>query len=141
MRDNFFLLSITLISLSLPRILFAQSEHPLHQGIYSAEQASRGEASFMASCASCHANDLRGNSNSPGLVGVGFLFLWEDRPLAELFNKMRSEMPTDRPGSLSTAVYLDLLAFILQRNGYPAGDSDLSGAVAEEPTVLIVAPP
>ncbi len=119
----------------------AQSENPLHQGIYTSEQAARGETAFMASCASCHANDLRGNSNSPGLVGMGFLFLWEGRPLADLFEKMRDEMPTDRPGSLSATTYVDLLAFILQRNSYPAGNMALSPDTLSSPELLIVAPP
>lgn len=94
----------------------------------------------MASCASCHANDLRGNSNSPGLVGMGFLFLWEGRPLSELFEKMRNEMPTDRPGSLSATTYADLLAFILQRNGYPSGSTALGPDALASPELLIVAP-
>lgn len=119
----------------------AQESHPLLQGIYTADQASNGESAFMASCASCHANDLRGNSNSPGLVGMGFLFLWEDRPLSELFEKMRSEMPTDRPGSLPTAQYLDLLAFILQSNGYPAGSTALATESVQNSDILIVPPP
>lgn len=95
----------------------------------------------MSSCATCHANDLRGNSNSPGLVGVGFLFLWEQRPLSELYEKMRTEMPTDRPGSLPAATYRDLLAFLLQRNGYPPGETPLDAALLEEVGLLIVAPP
>lgn len=118
----------------------AQSDNPLHQGIYTEAQASSGETAFMASCASCHANDLRGNSNSPGLVGMGFLFLWEGRPLSELFEKMRNEMPTDRPGSLSATTYADLLAFILQRNGYPSGSTALGPDALASPELLIVAP-
>lgn len=118
----------------------AQS-NPLQTGIYTASQAESGETAYMTSCASCHANDLRGNSNSPGLIGVGFLFLWEGRPLAELFEKMRTEMPTDRPGSLPAATYLDLLAYILQSNGYPAGNQPLSTEITDNPTLLIVPTP
>ncbi len=129
------------MSLTLSLKLVAQTDHPMHLGIFTTEQANRGEAAYRSNCASCHANDLRGNSNSPGLVGMSFLFLWEQRPLAELFNTMRVEMPTDRPGSLSTATYLDLLAFILQQNGYPAGDNGLSATIGDVPSILIVAPP
>ena len=57
--------------------LSAQSAHPLHAGLYEIEQANRGRDIYMTACASCHANDLRGNSNSPGLIGISFLFLWE----------------------------------------------------------------
>ena len=109
----------------------AQSTHPLHVGLYATEQASRGRDSYNADCASCHANDLRGNSNSPALVGISFLFLWENRPLSILFEKMRKEMPTNRPGSLATTTYLDLLAFILQQNGYPGGEVLTEGRLVD----------
>lgn len=136
---------LLIITLALHAAFFTDvsvaQTNPLLAGIYTEEQASSGESAFMASCASCHANDLRGNSNSPGLVGMGFLFLWEDRPLSELFEKMRSEMPTDRPGSLPMNTYLDLLAFILYRNGYPAGGEPLSLEATASSDLVIVAPP
>ncbi len=77
---------------------------------------------------------------SPGLVGISFLFLWENRPLSVLFEKMRKEMPTNRPGSLATTTYLDLLAFILQQNGYPGGEV-LTEARLFDPQLLIIPPP
>ena len=112
-------ITLSLLFVSSPGYALAQSTHPLHVGLYATEQASRGRDSYNNDCASCHANDLRGNSNSPALVGISFLFLWENRPLSVLFEKMRKEMPTNRPGGLATITYLDLLAIILQRNGYP----------------------
>ena len=118
----------------------AQTPNPLLQGIHTESQATNGAIAYQTNCASCHANDLRGNSNSPGLVGVGFLFLWEGRPLSELFAKMRTEMPTDRPGSLPTTTYIDLLAFLLSRNGYPVGDIALAPGMLEAEDLLIEAP-
>ena len=54
---------------------------------------------------------------------------------------MRKEMPTNRPGSfLATATYLDLLAFILQQNGYPGGEV-LTEARLFDPQLLIIPPP
>ena len=119
--------------------LSAQSVHPLYAGLYEIEQANRGRDIYMTACASCHANDLRGNSNSPGLIGISFLFLWENRPLGELFEKMRKEMPTNAPGSLSATSYLDLLAFILQRNGYP--DSEVLTEDRVFDSGLLIVPP
>lgn len=95
---------------------------------------------YSENCASCHANDLRGNSNSPGLIGLSFLFLWEGRPLGELFEKMRTEMPTDRPGALSLDTYLDLTAFLLQANEYPSSSSPLTAELIES-GISIVSPP
>jgi hypothetical protein len=53
---------------------------------------------------------------------------------------MRKEMPTNRPGSLATTTYLDLLAFILQQNGYPGGEV-LTEARLFDPQLLIIPPP
>lgn len=119
----------------------AQDESPLLQGIYSEAQAARGALAYTENCASCHANDLRGNSNSPALTGISFLFLWEGRDLAELFARVSTDMPTDRPGSLSADTYLDLLAFLLQHNGYPASTASLDMARLEGEPVIIVPPP
>lgn len=125
----------------LPLNTFAQNENPLLSGLYNDVQAERGKVAYTEHCASCHANDLRGNSNSPGLIGVGFLFLWEGRPLSELFDKMRNEMPTDRPGSLPASTYSDLLAFLLQENKYPSSATSLTMQSLQASPITIVAPP
>lgn len=137
--QKFLQITLSFLCIHLISDTVAQSAHPLHAGLYTSEQASRGRDSYMTTCASCHAVDLRGNSNSPGLVGVGFLFLWENRPLSELFEKMRKDMPTNRPGSLATTTYLDLLAFILQQNGYPESEV-LKESRLNDPELLIVPP-
>ncbi|MEZ5490744.1 MAG: cytochrome c [Gammaproteobacteria bacterium] len=124
----------------LPTLVIAQSEtEAIWQGVYTAEQAQRGQQQYNAACSSCHSADLRGNSNAPSLRGVSFSFIWEGRSLGELFTVMREQMPTDRPGSLPATSYADILAFILSSNGYPSGAGELpanSGVLAG----IIVAP-
>ena len=95
-------------------------------GIYNEAQAQRGAEHYRARCASGHSADLRGNSNSPSLLGMSFMFVWEGRSLGELFEKMRAEMPTDQPGSLPAQAYIDVLAFILSSNEFPAGKTELA---------------
>lgn len=112
----------------------------LGDGLYSAEQAARGAEAYRATCSSCHALDLRGNSNSPGLRGIGFLFVWEGRSLGELYTSIRTTMPQESPNSLTQGQYLDILAYILEQNGYPAGGADLANASGELDTVVISAP-
>ena len=107
----------------------AQDAATVWDGVYSAEQASRGEAVYTQACIACHGQDLGGNSNSPGLTGVGFMFLWEGRNLGEFFEKIRSEMPTDRPGQLPVQDYLDVVAYILQKNGFPDAERELPSAI------------
>jgi len=104
-------------------ISFSQT---LQEGIFTEAQAARGAEEYAARCASCHSADLRGNSNSPSLVGLSFMFIWEDRNLGELFEKMSSEMPTENPGSLSQQSYAAILAFIIKSNGFPAGETVLA---------------
>lgn len=137
--SRFLQIIFPLLSFCSTDYLSAQSAHPLHAGLYETEQASRGRDIYMTACASCHANDLRGNSNSPGLIGISFLFLWEYRPLSELFEKISKEMPTNAPGSLATTSYLDLLAFILQRNGYPESEVLTEDRLSD--SSLLIVPP
>ena len=120
---NLFLKILILLSLLNANSALSQS---LGDGLYTESQASRGAEEYSARCASCHSADLRGNSNSPSLIGLSFMFIWEGRSLGELFTKMSTEMPTDQPGSLSQQSYAAILAFILQSNEFPAGDNDLS---------------
>lgn len=103
----------------------AQSPASIQDGIYTDAQAARGAEAYSARCASCHAVDLRGNSNSPGLLGVGFMFLWEGRSVGELYTKMRTEMPSDQPGSLPAQTYADILSYILRANQFPVGEQEL----------------
>ena len=114
---------------SITNSAIAQVPASLWDGIYSEVQAERGAVAYGARCASCHAVDLRGNSNSPSLLGMSFLFLWEGRSVGELYTKMRSEMPSDQPGSLPPQTYMDILTYILRANQYPAGMQEL---VADE---------
>jgi|TARA_Y100001947_G_scaffold142297_1_gene134453 mono/diheme cytochrome c family protein len=94
-------------------------------GVFSQEQAAEGAAQYELSCSACHSADLRGSSTSPSLVGSGFLFFWQDKPLSELFTTIHTLMPTDAPNSLPTRTYLNILSYILEANEFPAGESDL----------------
>ena len=114
------------VALSLSAVSYAQDAGLIWDGVYSIGQASRGETVYSETCVSCHGQDLGGNSNSPGLVGMGFMFLWEGRTLGEFFEKIRSDMPTDRPGQLTQQNYLDVLAYILLKNAFPSRTEELS---------------
>ncbi len=104
---------------------FAQSKSSVWDGVYSEEQAKRGVTVYQEACAACHGVDLRGDSNSPSLIGVSFMFLWEDRSLGELLTKIRTEMPPANPNSLPNESYVDILAYVMQVNSFPAGKDQL----------------
>lgn len=94
-------------------------------GLFTLQQAERGERVYQAECASCHATDMKGGPAARGLSGLTFRYLWADRPLEALFNAMRETMPPGKPGALREQAYFDLLAAILRRNGFPPGEAEL----------------
>ena len=109
--------------------------------VYTAEQARRGAAAYREACATCHGDDLGGGSNSPSLIGVSFQFLWGDKTLHELFEAIRTTMPTDQPESLPRQTYLDIVTYIMQMNEFPAGKVALEADPAALGNVLITGKP
>lgn len=110
----------------------------VRDGLYTDAQAARGRAAYMKGCAECHAPDLGGHEYAGALAGFGFQLKWADASIGELFGRMRS-MPLGRPGALERQEYLDILAYVLQKNEYPSGPNELTMAVAAQrwPRILI----
>lgn len=103
---------------------------------YTAEQARRGRSQYTQTCSSCHGDDLSGSGQAPPLVGQTFLLHWEGRNIADLLGKITT-MPPNSPGSLSPETYLDIAAFLLQTNDFPAGQEELkNNAEALKRTIL-----
>jgi mono/diheme cytochrome c family protein len=94
-------------------------------GVFTAAQASRGEKIYAERCARCHGDGLQGVESAPALTGTTFYATWEGETLDALFERMRSSMPQDAPGSLSRAQNADILAHMLKAGGYPAGQTAL----------------
>jgi mono/diheme cytochrome c family protein len=86
-------------------------------GVYTAEQATRGRLVYQRSCVGCHALDWY-----QGEV----VRAWEGAPVFGLYEIIRTRMPEDNPGSLSRRQYADVLAYILELNGMPVGEQELS---------------
>ena len=113
------------LTVSEPSTPVSESMATVWDGVFSQEQAAEGAAQYESACLACHSADLRGSSTSPSLVGSGFLFFWQDKPLSELFTMIQTLMPTDAPNSLPIRTYLNILSYILEANEFPAGESDL----------------
>lgn len=94
-------------------------------GIYSPEQARKGEELYRQECASCHGEKLEGRGQAPPLTGGDFTMDWNGMTLGDLFEKMQTSMPADKPGHLSREQNATLLAFILSANKFPAGAAEL----------------
>jgi mono/diheme cytochrome c family protein len=95
------------------------------EGVYSEEQARRGQDLFKAQCASCHGAALNG-SVGPPLAGADFVRGWGSQPLADLADKIQHTMPATAPGTLTRSQAVSLVAHILQVNKFPAGRAELS---------------
>lgn len=93
---------------------------------YSADQATQGEALFKQKCAVCHGANLQGGAG-PALAGAQFFLRYHGQPLSALWATIHTQMPLNAPGTLSPTQSLALVAFILQKNGFPAGPSPIVG--------------
>jgi mono/diheme cytochrome c family protein len=94
-------------------------------GVYTEEQAKRGEPLYYHDCSSCHGEKLQGDDNSPALAGRDFVEDWNGLTLGKLFDKIRMTMPRDGPSQVSIPEKADILAYILSVNKFPAGKTEL----------------
>lgn len=94
-------------------------------GVYTEEQAKRGEAVYHKECAACHGDMLTGGESAPPLTGGAFQSNWNGLTLGDLFERIRKTMPQTKPGSLTRQQNADVLAFMLSINKFPAGKTEL----------------
>jgi mono/diheme cytochrome c family protein len=102
-----------------------QGTRSVWDGVYTSEQASRGDKLYSQQCASCHGTSLTGGESAPPLSGGEFFSNWNGLTLAELFERIKSTMPADRPGKISRQQTADILSYILSVNQFPTGSSEL----------------
>ena len=94
-------------------------------GGFTAEQAAAGWSVYARHCGECHGTALEG-AEAPALRGVDFLNGWAGRTTDELFEYVRAGMPPGLGGSLGDAVYLNLVAHVLDVNGARPGAAPLT---------------
>ena len=131
---------VAVIGAFLGSAVRAQAPASVNAGVYTADQAKRGQAVFNDACSKCHLEDLSGGATSPPLKGDDFLSGWKGKSLGALFDEVRMTMPFDSPGSLTPAQYADVVAYILSANKFPAGDKDLEKDAAPLQQIKIEAP-
>ena len=107
--------------------------------VYTAAQATRGEAVYTTSCSSCHAPDLSGSGQASPLAGKDFNEGWNGQTLADMFDRIQTTMPADAPGSLKPADAADVMAFILSKAMFPAGEVELPAEIAALKEITFVA--
>ena len=102
-------------------------------GVYAAAQAARGKVVYQEICAECH-----DTGEAPTLFGAGFMRRWFQESLDDVFTKMRTTMPLNGPGRLPAGTYLDVLSFVLEESGFPAGTEELTANPAQLASIAIV---
>jgi mono/diheme cytochrome c family protein len=94
-------------------------------------QATRGHQLFNNYCAQCHRPDLTGAAG-PALLGKTFQDKWGGKPLSDLYSFEHEKMPAVNPGSVPPDQLWAITAYILQKNGFPMGSTDLADAAGPQ---------
>lgn len=118
----------TALVVSLVTLTSAASQKTTNDGIYTKAQADGAKAQFDKICADCHAFTVA-EKKRPQDLPLGdepFFTKWEGRALSELATIIVTTMPNDGSAVVNDEETLNLLAYILQRNGFPAGTSPLT---------------
>ena len=103
------------------------------EGVYSAEQAARGGEVYRQRCRKCHRRDLSGDGALqgdgsevvPSLLGFSFEQRWDGATVADMFLTVSRAMPWDAPGTVSPQQNIDVVSYLLEMNGIPAGAAEL----------------
>jgi mono/diheme cytochrome c family protein len=129
-----------LLALGIAVSAATQTGRNASAGVYTQAQAAHGAQVYAAHCAACHGDLLQGIDVAPPLTGSRFLANWLNQPSDGLFTKIKTTMPQNDPGSLGSHDVADILAYILQTNGFAAGSSDLPTNTDELQQIRIDAP-
>jgi len=109
----------------IPFLNGQESPRTTWDGVYNEAQAKRGEAIYIDSCSNCHGRTLEGLDMTPPLSGGAFMANWDGLSVGDLVDRIRTSMPLDRPGALSRQENVDVVAYILRFDQFPAGKDEL----------------
>lgn len=119
------------LALAVAAVSFPTAQAPqktMWDGVYTKKQAERGSAAYNEACSHCHARNLSGGEVNgevaPTLKGVYFILKWSGS-LSDLFIRIEDSMPKDDPGAVSPEETADIIAYLLQANDVPPGESEI----------------
>jgi mono/diheme cytochrome c family protein len=95
----------------------AGAERSTLDSVFAEAQARRGAETYRKHCTECHV--------PAAVTGVVFHRAWAGRTVYDYYELIRSTMPNDNPGKLSRSQYADIVAYLLQLSGLPAGERPL----------------
>ena len=136
MKKSIAILTVTGFMVSgLYATIGAQAAKSVKEGVYTADQAKKGEATYKEQCAACHGDNLEGSGPMPPLAGKDFLANWGGKTVGDLYEKTQTTMPATAPGTLTPEQAADVVAFLLSKDNFPTGSAALEGKV--EPLLKI----
>lgn len=105
---------------------------------YTPAQASAGAKHYEANCASCHGANLEGGAG-PALSGANLRTFAKRTHLnvGDMFASLAQQMPLNDPASLKRSQYVEIMAYVLKRNGYHSGTKPLTYDGAMKSTVTM----
>ena len=96
---------------------------------FTAAQAAAGKTAYNANCAVCHGGSMTDGTFGPPLAGEYFKDTWSGRTVRAFYDRAKA-MPPASPGSLPEDVYAEIVAYVLEVNGFQVGDTKLANGGA-----------
>jgi len=120
-------------------------------GAFTEAQAASGKVAVESSCAICHLKSLRGRSGEEGespafdalprsfqkfistgyvppLVSDEYLAKWQDKTIVQLAENLGGVAKSFPTAGMDETTYLSIVAYVLQMNGVPAGNQELTAS-------------
>ena len=107
----------TVFMLGVVGVTLQSPTRTVWDGVYSDDQATRGEKTLSENCEACHART--------DFIGKDFLNVWNGQTAFALWDNIKTQMPLDQPGKLSKEQYADIVAFMFKANSFPSGKDEL----------------
>ncbi len=114
-----------------PSLSAQSSAGTTSEGVYSDEQSDRGKEVFEWVCSECHLP-----AEFKGIIED-----WAGSSVFDVYDQIRTTMPEDGPGSLRNQEYADVVAYILDLNGVPAGAGELAADPDAMREISVAEPP
>lgn len=93
---------------------------------FTAAQAAAGKTAYNYNCAVCHGSSMTNGTFGTPLAGEYFKNAWFGRTVRAFYDRAQKTMPPAAPASLPNDSYANIVAYILEVNGFKAGPSRLA---------------
>jgi mono/diheme cytochrome c family protein len=123
-------------------VAFGQSDQTIAtiwSGVYNREQAARGKTRAAELCSQCHGDDLKGAA-APALTGPAFFERWHDLQLIDPVTYIQTAMPHGHQVFITSDSAREIVAFMLQQSGVPAGTEPMVSDLKALRGILITRP-